>query len=67
MANFTRRHENMGIFRFFSCLEGMKGGGGEGKEEGKEKANEKKEDEKQINHFLEQRNSRHCKNKNNNQ
>ena len=54
----------MGIFRFFPRLEGMKGGGGEEKEEeGKEKANEKKEDEKQINHFLEQRNCRHCKKK----
>ena len=53
----------MGIFRFFPRLEGMKGGGEEKEEEGKEKANEKKEDEKQINHFLEQRNCRHCKKK----
>ena len=54
----------MGIFRFFPRLEGMKGGGGEEKEEeGKEKANEKKEDEKQINHFLEQQNCRHCREK----
>ena len=51
---------------FFPRLEGMKGGGKEKEEEGKEKANEKKEDEKQINHFLEQRNCRHCKKKNNN-
>merc|ERR1712074_183241 len=32
-AIFTRRHENICIFRFFPRLEGMKGGGGEEKEE----------------------------------